>query len=729
MRLSFIRVLIITVIFVTSNVTAQEENKLTLEDIFASNKYVAAKIVNIQWLPDGSAFTYTVVNKTHNLFDIHKYEVESGLSTIILSGIDLKWNNEPIKMSDYSWTENGEYLLIEGPEKTIWRHSRQAPYYLYNVKSKEIKALGDNDPGLRNVKLSPDGNKVGFVRDHNIFYTNLSTGDDVALTTDGTENILNGEFDWVYEEEFSIADGWQWSPDGKKISFWRFDQTRVKEFYMVDQMHTYNVVTPLKYPKTGEQNSIIKIGVVDVETGETKWMDIGEETDIYIPRIYWTNSSDRMAILRLNRKQNHLELLMTNTTNGKSIVVLEDRDTCWIEVRENNTIFLKNNDKIVWVSERSGYRHAYLYDYEGNLVNQITSGEWEITDVLGVSETDRLLYFSGKKDTPLEQHIYRIKLNGDDLKKITDEPGWHTANFSPDYKFFVNEFSNASQPSKTKLLRSDGKLVRIILENDLPSLNELNLNYPEFSTLTTEDGVDLNYYMIKPPNFDEDKKYPVLVYGYGGPGSQRVVNQWRGARQLWHELMAQRGYIIFCLDNRGTGGRGKAFKNLVYKDLSKWSVNDQIEGAKFLASLSYVDTARVGFWGWSGGGYLCLMMMTRANEYFTTGVSVAPVSDFHLYDAIWTERYMGMLDENSEGYKAASVLSYANNLKGNLLIVHGTGDDNVHYQNTMQIVREFQLAGKQFDLMLYPNKTHGISGGNTSLHIYTMIAEYFFDNL
>jgi len=729
MQLSVIKVLIITIFFVTINGTAQEENILTLEDIFSSNKYVPAKVANIQWLPDGSAFTYTARNDKYNFFDIVKYEVESGTSTLLLSGIDLKWNNEPIEMSDYSWTEDGEYLLIEGPEKTIWRHSRQAPYYLYNVNSKEIKALGDNDPGLRNVKLSPDGKKVGFVRGHNIFYTNFSSGAEVALTTDGTENILNGEFDWVYEEEFSIADGWQWSPDGKKIAFWRFDQTRVKEFYMVDQMHTYNEITPLKYPKTGEQNSIVKIGVVDVETSETKWMDIGEETDIYIPRIYWTNSSDMMAILRINRKQNHLELLMTNTSNGESNVVLEDRDTSWIEVRENSTIFLKNSDEIVWVSERSGYRHAYLYDYEGNLVNQITTGDWEITDVLGVSETEGWLYFSGKKDSPLEQQIYRIKLNGEDLQKITNEPGWHMADFSPDYTYFINEFSSASHPSKIKLQRTDGKIIRTLVENDLPALSELNINYPEFSILTTEDGVELNYYMIKPPNFDEDKKYPVLVYGYGGPGSQKVIKEWGGARQLWHEMIAQKGYIIFCLDNRGTGGRGKAFKNLVYKDLSKWSVNDQIEGAKFLASLPYVDSERIGFWGWSGGGYLCLMLMTRANEYFTTGVSVAPVSDFHLYDAIWTERYMGMLNENSDGYNTASVLSYANNLEGNLLIVHGTGDDNVHYQNTMQIVREFQLAGKQFDLMLYPNKSHGISGGNTSLHIYTMIAEYFFDNL
>jgi dipeptidyl-peptidase-4 len=729
MRLSIIKFLLLAVSLIITNGIAQDESRLTLEDIFASTKYLPAKVANIQWLPDGSAFTYTAYNMANQLLDIQKYEVESGTSTLLLSGINLEWNGETIKMSDYSWTDDGNYLLIEGPEKTIWRHSRQAPFYLYDVKLKEIKVLGDNDPNLRNVKLSPDGKKVGFVRDHNIYVADLSTGDETALTTDGTENILNGEFDWVYEEEFSIADGWQWSPDGRKIAFWRFDQTRVKEFYMIDEMEIYNVVTPLKYPKTGEQNSIIKIGVIDVVTGKTTWMNIGGDEDIYIPRIYWTNSSNQLAMLRLNRRQNHLELLMANTTNGESVVVLEDSDPCWIEVNNDTSIFLRNEDKIVWVSERSGYNHAYLYDYEGNLVSQITSGDWEITEVLGVSEADEWLYFSGKKDSPLEQQIYRVKLNGDDLQKITDEPGWHTANFSPDFKFFIDEYSSANHPSKTNLLKTDGELVRALVENDLPSLNELNINYPEFSTLTTEDGVELNYYMIKPPDFDENKKYPVLVFGYSGPGSQKVINEWRGVRQLWHLMMSQKGFIVFCIDSRGTGGRGKAFKNLVYKDLGKWSVNDQVVGAKFLATLPYVDTDRIGFWGWSGGGYLCLMLMTRANEYFSTGVSVAPVSDFHLYDAIWTERYMGMLDENAEGYKSASVLTYADKLEGNLLIVHGTSDDNVHYQNTMQIVRQFQLAGKQFDLMLYPNKNHSIKGGNTSLHIYTLIAEYFLDNL
>ena len=706
-----------------------QKNELSLEDIFSTDKYIAEEVENIQWLPDGSAYTYTENNKTYNLLDIYNHDVESGENVLIVAGNELKFDGKQIEMSDYSWTGDGKFLLIEGPEKEIWRHSRQAPFYLYNVELKTITAVGNNDPNLRNVKLSPDGSKVGFVRSNNIYVADLSTGKEKQITTDGNDNILNGEIDWAYEEEFTISDGWQWSPDGKKIAFWRFDQTRVKEFYLIDEMQPYNKIIPLKFSKTGEEKSIVKIGVYDFASLETKWMDTGERTDIYIPRIFWTNSSNKLAILRLNNLQNHLELLMADTQTGNSKVIIEETDTCWVDVDNNKTIFLKNEDKIIWSSERSNFLHAYLYDYDGNLINQITAGDWEITSVEGVSERDGWVYFYGKKDTPLEQHIYRIKLNGDDLQKISEQPGWHTANFSPDYKYFINQFSAASHPSKTHLRKTDGTLIRVLKSNELSAFNDLNMVYPEFSKFTTSDGVELNYMITKPYDFDPSKKYPVLFYGYGGPGSQNVINRWRGTRQLWHQMMTENGYIIFTVDNRGTGGRGKAFKNLMYKELSKWSVNDHVEAAKFLSSLPFVDPARIGFWGWSGGGYLSLMLMTRAGDYFSTGVSVAPVSDFHLTSAIWTERYMGLPDDNIEGYKASSVFTYANGLKGNLLIIHGTADDNVHYQNTMQIAREFQLKGKIFDLMLYPNKNHRIKGGNTQLHLYTIITNYFLRNL
>jgi dipeptidyl-peptidase-4 len=632
-------------------------------------------------------------------------------------------------MSSYSWTNDGKFLLIAGQVKSIWRHSSQAPYYLLNVDSKKIIAIGNGSENLRNVKLSPDGKKVGFVRNHNLFVADLKTGIETALTEAGNENILFGEFDWVYEEEFSISDGWQWSPDGSKIAFWKFDQTHVKEFHLIDEIPNYNVITPLKYPKAGERNSIVKIGVIDLKSSNINWMDIGKDEDIYIPRIFWTNSSDILAIVRLNRKQNYLELLMANTNSGKGSVALTDSDSCWVDVDDNSTIFLRNSNRFIWLTEKKGFRHAYLYNYNGNLINQITSGNWEITSALKVDEKNEQLYFYGKKDSEIEQHLYKVKFDGTNLMRLTSEPGWHTVNISPLFNSFVDEFSSANHTSRTYLKNNSGELIVKLKENDLLSFKEYDFSFPEFGKIKTSDGAELNYYMMKPAGFNPDKKYPVIVFGYSGPGAQHVINRWIAERDLWHQMMTEKGFIIFCVDARGTGGRGKEFKNLVYGNLGKWSVNDQVEGAKYLRSLPYVDGEQIGFWGWSGGGYLCLMLMTRATDYFKVGVSIAPVSDFRNYDAIWSERYLGLLKENPEWYDISAPLNYAAGLKGKLLIVHGTGDDNVHYQNAMQMVRQLQLNEKMFDLMLYPNKNHSLSGENARKHLYMKMTEYFLSNL
>lgn len=707
---------------------AQKKEKLTLRDIYYSNKLFGKTVQDIQWKPDGSAFTYTEFNPETKVEDIYLHNVEKGGESLLVNGTDLKYENKQVKMSHYQWTDDGKFLLIEGPVKSIWRHSTQAPFYLFNVTTKEIVALSGGNIHLRNVKLSPDGNRVGFVRDHNIFVVDLKTGNETAVTNDGTENILNGEFDWVYEEEFGLADAWRWSPDGNKIAFWRLDQTREKVYHLVDEMGEYNTVFDLKYPKVGEQNAIVKIGVSDLSKAKTTWMNIGTNDDIYIPRIFWTNSSNTLAIMRLNRLQNHLEVLMANAVTGKSHTVITDSSNTWVDVRDD-IFFLKKTDRIVWTSEMSGYNHAYLYDYSGKLVNQITTGNWEVSSVDGVDENTGWVYLSGKKDSPIQQNLYRVKLDGSDFQKISGEHGWYNANYAPDYKHFVEFYSNSETPTITSLKNADGSLVSILEDGKIAGLNNYDMIYPDFLKFKTTDGTELNAYIMKPADFDSSKKYPVLVYGYGGPGSQMVVDRWGGTRTLWHQYMTEHGYIVFCVDNRGTGGRGKAFKDLSYLDLGKWSVHDQVEGAKYLAKLPYVDASRLGFWGWSGGGYLTCMMLTKGADYFKTGVAVAPVTDFHLYDAIWTERYMGLREGNKKGYDAASVLTYADKLKGKLMIVHGTGDDNVHYQNTMQLMQKFIDLNKQFDIMFYPNKNHRISGGVTQWHLFTKISNYFFDNL
>jgi len=710
-----------------SPIIPQQKQPLTLKEIFASNELDTTPIRNIQWRPDSKAFTFTKRNTDNSFLDIYKYDVSSGKSTILIKGIELLYNSERIKMSSYSWTADGKYLLIEGPVKSIWRHSTQSPYYLFNLETKQITALSNNNPHLRNVKLSPDGKYVGFVRDHNIYIVDLSNGKEKAITKNGTNNILNGEFDWVYEEEFGLADAWRWSPDSKKIAYWKFDQTRVKEFHLVDEMYPYNKVFNLKYPKVGEQNAIVKIGVAEIETNKTNWMDIGKNDDIYIPRIFWTNSSSSLAILRLNRHQNFLELLMANTSTGETNLILTDSDQDWVDITEIS--FLKTKDQIVFSSEKSGYCHAYLYDYSGKLVQQLTSGNWEISELIGVDEENSLLYFYGKKDSPLEQNIYKVKLDGTNPTRISKKNGWHFSIFSRNYKYYIDYYSNVTTPTMTVLNNSDGTELSLLNNGKIESLSKHNMVYPSFVKFKTTDSTELNGYFIKPNNFNPKKKYPVLVYGYGGPGSQMVVNRWGGQRTFWHQFMTEQGYIIFCMDNRGTGGRGKAFKNLSYLDLSKWSVHDQIEGAKYLATLPYVDKNRIGFWGWSGGGYLTIAMLTRAADYFKTGVAVAPVSDFKLYDAIWTERYMGLANENIEGYKSANLINTAGGLKGKLLIIHGSGDDNVHYQNTLQFINKCIELNKPVDMFIYPNRAHSISGGNTRLHLFTKITDYFLRNL
>jgi len=714
-------------LFLISAVIIYPQQKLTLEDISHSGKFIEKKLDNVQWMPDGFSFTYTKVNPETGLNDIYKYDVKSKKDSLIIKGNSLLYDGQAVALSSYSFSNDGRSLLFSGPERKIWRHSTYASYYILNLESKKIFSLEKNSPYLRNVKISPNSKYVGYVYNNNIYVADLITGGEQQITNDGDKNVLNGVFDWVYEEEFSLIDAWRWSPDSKKIAFWKLDQTRVKEFYLDDEMSRYNEITVLKYPKVGEQNSIVKIGVYDLEKNKTNWMDIGSETNIYIPRIYWTNTSNKLAIMRLNRHQNHLELLVCNSNTGQSGVIISASNNTWVNA-EHDILFLQNKDEIIWTSESSGFNHAYLYDYNGKLLNQITKGDWEVTSVEAVDEENGLLYFYGKKDSPVEQNIYKINLDGKNLERISLDNGWHTSNFSPSCKYFIDDYSSASSPTSISLRNSDGSIMTKLVDND-NLLDGYNLSFPKFSSFVTSDGVELNYYMIKPEDFNPDKKYPVIVYGYGGPESQTVVDSWGRSRELWHQFMAQNGYIVFCVDNRGTGGRGKQFKDFAYGDMSKWSVHDQVEGAKFLCSLSYIDSSRIGFWGWSGGGYLTLMMMTRGSEYFTTGVSVAPVSDLHLYDDIWTERYMGLPDENKTGYKTANALNYADQLKGHLLIIHGTGDDNVHFQNSLQMINELQKKLKQFDLMIYPDKRHDIAGRSSQLHLFILISNYFFNNL
>jgi len=504
----------------------------------------------------------------------------------------------------------------------------------------------------------------------------------------------------------------------------------VKSWIIYDETSKrYPTTSDLKYPKVGEANSIVSLGVVDVATGEIVWLDIGKEEDIYIPRIDWTTSNSVLSVQRLNRKQNHWELLFFNLeTKETKVVLTETSETGWIEITDD-FVFFKEKDQFLWTSEKSGYRHIYLSDYNGKELKQITSGDWEVSSVIGLDQTNEWVYFDGKKDGPHNQMVYRVKLDGTELSCLVSEPGWYKANFAPDYGHCVMTYNRMDLPDQVTLLKADGTLVKKLVVNNLPAMTAYELAWPEFGVLKNDNGEEMTYYLTKPTGFDSSKKYPVIVFGYSGPAHQVAVNQWVRTRNLWHAYMASKGFIVFCVDHRGCSGRGRAFKHYAYKDLSHYMVKDQICGVEFLRTLPFVDASRIGFWGWSGGGYLACMLICRASEYFSTCVAVASVTDFRTYDTIWTERYMGLLNENEKGYKDADVLTYTKQMKGNLLLVHGTGDDNVHPQNTMMFVEALVQADKQFDLMLYPNRNHGIYGGNTSFHLFTKITNFFTQHL
>ena len=723
----FLRLISMLFLLLGTIAAAQEKKPLTLEDIFASNKLTPKTLQGVQWVPGEAAFTYLKDG------DIYKHEVVSGKETPLLAGknLALKPGSEPISIDRYEWSRDRKYLLIASNMRQIWRHSTDGQYFICDVLAKKLRPLSGIAGAQSNAKFSPDATKIGFVRGNNLFVLDLSSGIEMQLTTDGSDNVINGQFDWVYEEEFTISDGWRWSPDGKKIAFWRLDQTRVPVFPLENMMSLYPSVFWLKYPKAGEPNSLVQVGVVTLESAQTQWIDLGAETDIYIPRIQWTPDARILSLQRLNRLQNKVDLLFADVNSGATRIVLSDTDPCWVDIVDvqDNITFLTKKEQFIWTSERSGYRHAYLYDYNGRLLYPLTSGEWEMTAIEGFEEGTGWLYFSGKKDSPIEENIYRASLDGKSLERISQRAGWHSSNFSPDFKYVIGTFSDAQTPPQISLRQTDGKLLRWLEKNE-NLLAAYNLVAPKFITVkTSDDGTPLNAWIMKPANFDSTKKYPVIMFCYSGPGAQHVVNRWETRRYLWHQFMAEKGFISFCVDSRGTGGRGKKFKNLAYGDLGKWSTHDQIEGAKYLGSLPYVDAGRIGIWGHSGGGYLTAMAMTKGAPYFKVGIARAPVTDFRFYDTIWTERYMGLPKDNAAGYKSASVMTYADKLQGKLYLIHGMADDNVHMQNTVQLQETLQALNKQFDVMYYHGRNHAITGGTTQLHLHTLMTNYFMKNL
>ncbi len=700
--------------------------ELTLENIYKNDTFHTKGMGKWKWIPKSNDIL--IYDKAHgdSLKSFHRVEIGTRDTTTFISSEKLVFKDDTFNVSSFSFDKTGTKLLLLINRSNIWRHSYSGNYFVYDLFSEDLIQISDKDSQLKNVKFSPDGRKISYVKDDNNLYVfDFLSQWEKQLTWDGSETILNGHFGWLYEEEFGGYDAYRWSPDNKYIFFFREDQSNVKQFHWLDEQEQYPRLKTVYYPKVGEDNPVMKLGIVNVRNRRIKWFYNEPEEDLYFPRAAWQN--DKIIVFRLNRKQNQLDLVRFDTRYRKGEILLTERDSCWVDIHDN--IRILKDDSFIWTSERSGYNHIYHYDRNGTIINQLTHGDWEVRKIIDINEKTNIIYFTATKVSELENHLFSISLYDGNLIQITQESGWHSVSISPTKNRIIDSWSNIMTPTTHLVKNIDGKNISAISKPDKSKFDKLYWTYPDFIKIQTSDGVFLNAIITLPWNFDKSKSYPILVYTYGLSGSQTVTNRWSGRTYLWHQYMAKNGFIIFSIDNRQTGGRGKAFKNLGYGDYGKYLIRDHIEGINYLGGLPYADTSKVGIWGWSGGGYATALALTKGAEYFDVGVAVASVTDWRLYDTAYTERYMGLLSENEAGYDSASVFSYIDRFKGNLLLIHGTGDDNVHFQHSIQLVNKFIKEGKLIDTMFYPSRNHGIYGGNASFHLRKLMTNYFLEYL
>jgi len=620
--------------------------------------------------------------------------------------------------AEYQWAPGGGALLFQGPTSLAW----------FDLKTQASRTLVSGKESIVDPKISPDGRYVSFVRNHNLWLVSVADGKERAFTEGGTEEVRKGELDWVYPEELEITTAYWWAPDSSAIAYFEMDERKVAQYPLVEFTSPVGEAEEERYPPAGGANPVVRVFVAPVGGGEARAMDTGENTDIYIARVNWLTDSKHLAIQRLNRQQTVLDLLIADVTNGQTHTALNETDQYWINI-SNDLHFLKDGKRFLWSSERSGYRHLYLYDLEGKQLAQLTKGEWEVSAVDAVDEPKGLVYFTGTAKSPLERHLYRVSLDGSAISRITIHNGTHGVNMAPDTSAFVDTYSDAVTPPRQDVARADGSLLRVINENKVAELAEYHLSAPQFLSVKAHDGMPLNAMMIKPADFDASKKYPVLVFTYGGPHAQVVLNAWGGNTALWHQLMTQKGYIIFALDNRGSAGRGHVFEEPIHYNLGAVELSDQRDGVAYLKSLPYVDAERIGIWGWSYGGHMTLHAMFESGGEFKAGFAGGPVTDWHFYDSIYTERYLGLLPQNEKGYRASSPIDRAEGLKGKLLIAHGTGDDNVHFANTLSLINELIDLGKYVEVMPFPGRGHGVSDPVARKVLMNRVTQFFLDNL
>jgi dipeptidyl-peptidase-4 len=697
---------------------------LTVHAIWGSREF-ASDLVDVTWMPDGKAYTAVEDDASGNT-DLYRVDAVTGTKQLLVRGADLvpPGGGKPIAIEEYRFSGDGSKLLVFTNSARVWRQNTKGTFFVWTFAGRRLLPVSARPGYQQFAKFSPDGRLVGFVRDNNLYVTDLATGAETALTSDGSENVINGTSDWVYEEELDLRDAFRWSPDGRRIAFWRFDQTAIRPFYLVDHDSLYPALVPVRYPKAGTPNSTVKIGVTDVATRRTSWVDLGAERDIYIAALDFADSPDELWLTRLNRHQNRLDLLLADAKSGTSRVIATDADSAWVDAHQ--PWWIDGGKQFVLLSDRDGYAQLYLFNRDGSLVRRVTPGGWDVLDVYGVDERARVVYFTGALDGPLGRPLLKLGLDGKGLRRISTEPGTHAVAFDPTFRLYVDTYSRAGVPPVETLRRADGALVRPLAGNLalVRKVDALRLRPPEFLKVPTPDGVELNAWIIKPRDFDPAKRYPLLLFVYGGPGSQTVTDAWGGAQYLWHQMLAQDGYLVASVDNRGTGARGAKFRKMTYLHLGRYEAADQIAAAQWFGRQPFVSADRIGIWGWSYGGYMTTRTVFLGAALFKAAIAVAPVTDWRFYDTIYTERYMRTPQENPGGYDESASLAFADSLKSSFLLVHGTGDDNVHFQNSERLVQRLEAANKQFDMRIYPNKTHAIAGGNTRENLYGLFTAW-----
>ncbi|WP_179318086.1 S9 family peptidase [Winogradskyella helgolandensis] len=713
--------------FLMTSLVFCQEKQITLKEIW-SGTFRTEGMQALHSMENGNQ--YSVLNFDRqtraSTIDIYDYKTLKKVKTLI-SSADIA---EIQGFFDYSFSADESKIILTTKSEPIFRRSTLGEFYIYDIASKKVTKVSDDL--VQEPTLSPDGTKVAYGFENNLFVKDLKSGNVEQLTTDGEKNkIINGITDWVYEEEFSFVRAFDWNADSNQIAFIRFDESEVPEFSMdVYGSDLYQTQHVFKYPKAGEANSKVSLHLYNLNSKKGSELSVTKDyEDFYIPRLEWTNDANVLSVQFMNRHQNELDLWMIDTKANSSKVVLAEKDKAYIDVTFNLT-FLKDNS-FIWTSELDGFNHVYHYSRDGKLINQVTKGNWEVTDYYGFNEKANTIYYQSTENGSINRDVYSIQLNGKNKKRLTEKVGTNSASFSADFTYFINTFSSAATPQEYTLYSSkSGKVVKQIQDNDrlAKKLEGYVMSEKEFSTISVN-GNDLNMWTIKPKDFDANKAYPLFMYQYSGPGSQQVANRWNSTNDYWYQMLAQQGYIVVCIDGRGTGFKGADFKKVTQNELGKFEVEDQIEAAKQLGALDYIDASRIGIWGWSYGGFMSSNALLKGNDVFKMAIAVAPVTSWRFYDTIYTERYMTTPQENPTGYDENSPINHVEKLKGDYLLIHGTGDDNVHVQNTMLMVEALIQADKQFEWMIYPDKNHGIYGGNTRMHLYKKMTDFIHRTL